>query len=240
MKTAHLNLRYTDDKRAAMFAKGIRKIGYDIQFGLPTSIVEGDLFITWNRIGAANIIAKEYKRIGNRVLVAENASWGNEFAGRKWYHIANELHNTAGKFNAPDEARFDLLGVNLKPFRTSGETVILPQRGIGSKPVTMPNWFVKAALQDHGGRVRKHPGMRDHFPLEDDLKLAGKVVTWGSGAAIKALTWGIPVMSYYPEWIAKQDNTEQSRLTMFRSLAWAQWTYSEIENGEAFQFLLNC
>jgi hypothetical protein len=76
-------------------------------------------------------------------------------------------------------------------------------------------------------------------PLEDDLARCGKVITWGSGAAVKALLWGIPVVSEMPHWIADQQNTDESRLAMFRRLAWAQWRLSEIESGEAFACLLN-
>jgi hypothetical protein len=63
-------------------------------------------------------------------------------------------------------------------------------------------------------------------------------VTWGSGAAVKALMWGIQVESHYPEWIAKQDNTEQGRLEMLRRIAWANWELHEIESGEALECLL--
>jgi len=63
-------------------------------------------------------------------------------------------------------------------------------------------------------------------------------VTWGSGAAVKALTWGIHVESHMPNWIGEQDNTDAGRLEMFRRLAWAQWTLDEIEDGTAFRHLL--
>lgn len=169
------------------------------------------------------------------MLVTENAAWGNGFAGDSWLTIAKNQHNTAGRFPIGDDARWDDLGVELAPWRTDGETVILPQRGIGSPPTAMPrNW-----LKKHHGRVRTHPGTKPCMPLEDDLAHCGRVVTWGSGAAIKALMMGIPVMSDMPDWIGEQDNTDDGRLAMFRRLAWAQWRYSEIESGEAFERLLN-
>ena len=112
--------------------------------------------------------------------------------------------------------------------------MILPQRGIGARPTAMPGGWTKG----HKGRVRAHPGQRDCIPLEEDLKDCGKVITWGSGAAIKALMWGIPVESYMPKWIGKQDNTDAGRLAMFRRLAWAQFRLSEFESGEAFARML--
>lgn len=88
------------------------------------------------------------------------------------------------------------------------------------------------------GRVRPHPGRHHGRPLAEDLTHACRVITWGSGAAVLALLWGLQVESHMPEWIAEQGNTDESRLTMFRRLAWAQWRMSEIASGEAIARLL--
>jgi hypothetical protein len=63
--------------------------------------------------------------------------------------------------------------------------------------------------------------MRECVPLEIDLANASKVVTWGSGAAVKALIWGIRVESHMSKWAGEQDNTDAGRMAMFRRLAWA-------------------
>lgn len=233
-KRAWLNLRL-HKARNEMFAKGLKRHGFEVSQGWAEAPGDDDVFVTWNRIGAANLAAKKYRR----VLVVENASWGNEFAGDLWYHIAKGHHNTGGRLYVGDTDRWDGLGVELPDWRTDGETVILPQRGIGSDPVRMPAWFPRKAQKEHGGRIRKHPGKLKGIPLEADLGSCGKAVTWGSGAAVKALLIGIPVVSYMPNWIAEQNNTDDGRLEMFRRLAWAQWRHSEIESGIAFEYLLN-
>lgn len=235
---AWLNLRYTVEKRRRAFTRGLKSLGYDVQMGITPDPQEGDILVTWNRIGRGANVAKRFESRNLPVLVAENASWGNHYAGTDWYHIARRYHNTAGCFPVGDNARWDNLGVNLAPFRTEGETVILPQRGIGTDPTRMPPHWPRKALKRHGGRVRKHPGRGPQTPLESDLARCGQVVTWGSGAAIKALMMGIPVKSYMPNWIGEQDNTEQGRLAMFRRLAWAQWTLEEITEGLPFRRLL--
>lgn len=232
---AYLNLRYLDDSRARLFRAGLSALGYHIIPGLCTKPEPHDILVSWNRIGAADYAASCFKQHGCPVIIAENASFGNEFAGDRWYHITRDYHNEAGRYPIGGPERWDALGVELTPFRERGETVILPQRGIGPDGSAMPRGW----LHGKNGRVRMHPGKRtDVIPLDKDLANAGRVITWGSGAAIKALMWGIPVQSDFPRWIGQQDNTVEGRLAMFRRLIWAQWRLSEIESGAAFAWLL--
>lgn len=217
----------------------MRRHGYKVVHGHTAEPGDKDIFVTWNRIAIGHSIGKAFQKAERPVLVVENATWGNTFAGEHWYHIARDFHNTSGCFDVGDNDRWDSLDVSLPDFRAHGETVILPQRGIGSKPVAMPDGWARKALKQYGGRIRPHPGMRDHNPLDVDLSNAGRVITWGSGAAVKALMIGIPVISEMPNWIAEQDNTIAGRLDMFRRLAWAQWRHEEIAKGIAFEYLIH-
>jgi hypothetical protein len=73
-------------------------------------------------------------------------------------------------------------------------------------------------------------------------------VTWGSGAAIKAIAAGIPVFHELKCWIgaeAAQFGIEDlehpflgDRHLMFHRLSWAMWTSEELESGEPFRWLL--
>lgn len=235
---AWLNLRYTLPERVRIFQQGLQRCGYRVEIGLPVNAGDKDIFVTWNRIGTANLIAQQFQDSGRRVLVTENAGWGNSFAGDNWYTIGRNFHNTAGCVPVGGNDRWDSLAIDLPPFRADGETVILPQRGIGAAPVAMPFRWPEQALAKYGGRIRRHPGRRPGISLEEDLQNAGRAITWGSGAAVKALLMGIPVASEMPGWIAEQDNTVAGRLDMLRRLAWAQWRWTEIENGEAFEWVL--
>lgn len=227
------NLIPTDAKlyKRDLFHEGLKNAG------LTESHSERcDVLLIWNRYGDAANHATWCEQRGGVVLVAENASWGNDFAGERWYTLARGYHNTAGMFPVGGHERWDSLGVNLAPWRADGgETVVLLQRGIGPQGMAMPARWESPC----GGRVRQHPGMGYGLPLEQDLAHASKVVTWGSGAAIKALMWGIRVESHMPRWIGEQDNTDAGRLAMLRRLAWAQWRVSEIASGEAFQRILD-
>lgn len=235
MKNAYLNLRYSHRERVEAFTQGLNQLGYRVVLGMTQMPNDQDLYVSWNRIGQSDLTARRFKT----VLVAENAAWGNGFMGGRWVSLARNRHNTKGMFPIGENSRWDDLGVELKPFRTEGETVILPQRGIGSPPTAMPREWAESALKRYGGRIRKHPGQRPPTRLlEHDLEKCGRVITWGSAAAIQALMWGIPVVSEMPDWIGQQNNTEADRLRMFRELAWAQVNYDEIRSGEAFARLL--
>lgn len=236
---AWLNLRYTLADRVAAFRRGLERLGYEVIPGSTTAPADGDVLVTWNRIGSGQAAALAFEARGLPVLVAENAAWGNDFAGGHWYTLARNFHNTAGQFPVGGPERWDALGVELAPWRTGGdEVVILAQRAIGAAPVAMPaNWPAQAQAAT-GGRIRVHPGTKPCTPLEADLARAREVVTWGSGAAIKALLLGIPVQSAMPNWIGQQDNTDAGRLAMFRRLAHAQWQLAEIASGEPFSRLL--
>ena len=235
---AWLNLRHSVPERRAAFEAGFRRLGFDVVHGSTISPADCDVLLTWNRIHVGNIAAQAFEARGLPVLVVENSSWGNDFAGCRWLTLARGNHNTADRFPVGGDDRWDRLGVDPAPWRDRGETVILAQRSIGAPPVAMPRGWPERMRNALGARVRVHPGQSAAMPLEQDLARAGTVVTWGSGAAIKALLWGIPVESHMPGWIGEQDNTDAGRLAMLRRLAWAQWQLPEIASGEPMRRLL--
>lgn len=243
MKLAWVNLRHTKDERARLFEAGLRQVGYKIAKGVPCPHERCDAFISWNRIGIADKAAARLAACNVPVLITENASWGNTFAGANWFHMARSWHNMINCFDDGGPERFDRLGVDLLPYRPdNGQAIILLQRGIGTAPVRSPLSFLRQALDDYpGARIRHHPGNKKYpVPLLDDLQGMDKAVTWGSGAAILAARAGLAVASYMPNWIGTHEATEESRLAMFRRLAWAQWRHEEIENGMAFAWLGLC
>lgn len=248
MKRAWIALKEMPHYRRDAFAEGVKRIGYQPEFGLTQRPGPQDLLVIWNRYGASASAAAVFEREGLPVLVAENGYLGNEFAGSRWYAISKNFHNGAGSWPHYGSSRWDSLEVELQPFRLSGEElVLLPQRGIGSEGVAMPRSWELYAAQRSGGRLRPHPGLRSCIPLEQDLAKAYAVYTWGSGAALKALVWGIPVYADMSNWIGasaaarfgeEANRSELARLEMFRRLAWAMWTLEEIESGAALDLLL--
>lgn len=248
MKTAYLNLRIGVPERRAAWHSGLERLGYNVVDLEPMTCAairpkhDSDLFVSWNRHVDGAQAADRFASSGCAVLVTENATWGNTFAGQHWYTVARDYHNLAGAFPIGGAERWDALGVELDPFRAPniGDQVVLASRGIGPIAHRQGRGWPEWAARCYSARIRHHPGKAGTIEaLRNDLAGAWRVITWGSGAAVVALMWGIPVASYMPHWIAEQDNTEAGRLTMFRRLAWAQWRLNEIASGEPIERLLS-
>jgi hypothetical protein len=243
-------LRSPIQYRREAFNSGLQAVG----FKLATAIRDpgpGDCLLIWNRYSGYAEQAQQFERAGASVLVAENAYLPN-LGGRKWYALALGHHNGAGTWpkGAPD--RWDALRADLGPWRApGGEVVILGQRGIGEKGLGSPDGWAERTQKRIGGRIRQHPARGGKaVPLEDDLREASAVVTWGSAAAIRAVTLGVPVWYDFPQWIgalagkpllewgSEPKCDDAARVAMLRRLVWAQWSLQEIESGEAITKVL--
>lgn len=235
-------LREGPHYRRQAFRNGLERNGYTVHYELPAHPKSGEVLVIWNRYGHLDAAAKRFESVGGTVLVSENGYLGNEFAGKRWYAISRSQHNGAGWWPVGGTERWDRLNVPLAPWRDGGhEVVVLPQRGIGPPGVAMPRGW-KAP-----GRVRRHPGLGPCVPLEKDLSQASACITWGSGAALKAIIIGVPVYYDFPKWIGAQAAVRRTeplgapfkgdRLPMLRRMIWAQWTLDEIEDGTAIAAL---
>jgi hypothetical protein len=235
-----------------MFQNGLARLGYTITKDWQRNPRRNDVIVMWNRSRAFEALARVYENSGATVIIAENSYL--PMNGGKAFALALNFHNGAGKWHPGDKPRFE---IEKRPWRSDGDKVlVLPQRGIGSPGVAMPfNWpgVIKPRLEGITARpihVRRHPGISKRGPsLESDLANTWCVVTWGSGAAIKALVAGIPVFHDFPQWIggdgsAKLDGADieapqmEGRDRMLSKLSWAQWLPEEILSGEAFAHLL--
>lgn len=239
--------------RREVFDAGLRRLGYEMA-GHIDRVEPDDLLIVWNRNGSNNEIAQGYLDAGARVIVAENGYIGTDAHGHRLYAMALDHHNGAGRWRVGDDDRWARLNIPLSSWRADGDRlVVLPQRGIGAPGVAMPTVWpfeIRTRLRRATERpffFRDHPGKKGGDPYED-LDGAWAAVTWGSGAAIKAIIAGIPVFHDFDRWIGASAATRGvrdiespwmgDRLPMLRRLAWAQWSAAEIESGEPFKWLL--
>jgi hypothetical protein len=227
--------------RRGAYLEGLKRAGYKPVDSLPDP-KPGDLLLCWNRYGRFHTAACAFERAGGTVLITENGWLGKGWQGGEWFTLCRSHHSGAGYWPEGGPERWDSWGVDLHPWRTGTETIILAQRGIGEPGIASPSGWAERTQKRIGGRVRQHPG-NQKANIEPDLKRAEKVVTWHSGGALKALAYGVPVWYEYPRWIGAGAASkigdplvtdDAKRLAMFRRLAWSMWTLDELRLGEPF------
>lgn len=258
--------------RRDAFEAGMKACGYSLEGDRHIGTVRAtDLLVIWNRYGRGDSLARQFELVGAAVIVAENGyvgasenAYAKPFASvdqrpeTHLYALALNHHNGAGRWHIGEPGRWRDQGIAVRPWREDGEHVlVLPQRGIGPAGVAMPrDWPQSAvrrlqAMTSRPVRLRGHPGNEPAVePLEADLDGAWAAVTWGSGAALKAICAGVPTFCDWRQWIGSpaasvlRDSVEapmrchDCRERMLNRLAWAQSTVAEIATGEPIRRLL--
>jgi hypothetical protein len=237
--------------RRDVFVTGLQRAGFAVEYSPVMRPRPGDVLVIWNRYGQNDIRARAFEAAGVAVIVAENGYLPGP-GGSKTFALSRSHHNGAGSWPVPDGAeRCRAFGFDPAPWRLDGsEFLLLPQRGIGPKGIAMPRDWLDSARGRLVGtgrriRVRAHPGnLAERTPVTVDLSGVYAAVTWGSGAALKALLAGVPVFYDMPTWIGapaaarlddgRNDRFMGDRTAMFERLACAQWTPDEVASGEPF------
>lgn len=242
--------------RREAFVDGLRRAGYELVDN--ASPRPDDLLVVWNRYGGE---ADQWERAGGTVFVAENGYIGCDANGVQYYALAVSGHNGSGRWHVGDAERWRALGIELKPWRTEGEHIVIRgQRGIGSSSMASPaDWHRHASrdlrrLSNRSQVIQEHPGKPACDPrvaaqISDSLIGAHAMCIWSSAAGVRALVDGVPVFYAAPHWICESaavhgvGNVERpkmsdsDRLDAMRRMAWAQWSIAEIATGEPFVLL---
>lgn len=258
--------------RREAFGAGLEAAGYEVVIGLPVRIQPGDALCIWNRYEKTHELACRFERVeGCTVFVAENGYVGpggvspHHMEPRSVYALARGAHNDGSVIRSPGPERWRALGVDLKPWRTAGEHILVcPNRSFGTPGrIQPPDWPEDVCrrlkqVTDREIRVRPHPGNdRPAKPLADDLAGAWACVIWHSSAGVHALIAGVPVICEAPKWICRdttflsglryieemeppREQDSVLRRTALERLAWAQWSLGEIASGEAFRHVMEC
>lgn len=270
---AYCLIRPQPHYRHDAFVAGLAAVGYDVERIPPKGAPgRGDVLVIWNRYGDAEQLADRFEAGGGTVLVAENGYIGSgggtpkltEGPGNHYYALARHAHNGRGEWTVGGPERWEALGVELQPWRTEGEHILIcANRSFGMKGGVMPlDWAVNVAgrLKRVTKRrivIRNHPGnLAAKASLAEDLKNAHACVIWSSSCGVHALVAGVPVICEAPWWICRtaafgslallasdcaprSHGWDKYRREALQRLAWAQWTVSEIANGTAFRHLLS-
>lgn len=229
--------------------EGLLNAGYKLQKGRPGSINNGDIVVMWNRWGENERLADRLEQSGGNLIIAENG-----YTGIGYVALARSQHNGGGWVPQGDCNRLDALKIDFKPYRADGDHVLVcSSRGMGSKKMAEPNTWQSQIVENlrrytkRPIKIRPHPGNwkenHKHLTLYDDLKDAWACVIWNSGAGIRALIEGIPVIACSDYWVLKDISNKVEdienpilfeRKSAFNKLAWSQWSLDEIESGEPF------
>jgi hypothetical protein len=239
------------DHKVEFFLSGLKAAGYKADMAEIHDPKKDDILVVWNRKPSNIDKVTRFEAAGARVIIAENGYIGHADDGARLISLALWHHLGKGWWYVGDEKRYLKHHISVQPWRDGGrEIVILAQRGIGE--ATDQTWAEELCrklqkMTSRPVRVRAHPG-KDPHPLEPDLDDAHAVVTYASGAAIKAIAYGVPCFYMMPDWIGAPaavfgvDDLEcpykGDRRKMFHRIGWAQWTPDEISSGEAFKGLL--
>lgn len=258
MNVAYSLIRSEPHYRADAFCAGLLAAGFEVKQAAPASINPGDVLLIWNRYDRHELACR-FEMAGGTVLVAENGYIGiggvspHSMKVREPYALARGWHNDATVIPEGGPERWNALGVDLEPWRATGEHILVcPNRPFGAPGRAMPpDWPGTVcrklrALTKREVRLRPHPGNNAPAkPLAEDLAGAWAVVIWSSSAGVHALVAGVPVICEAPYWICRDatggtvDNPAMpDRLSALRRLAWGQWSLAEIASGEAFAHLL--
>lgn len=244
MPCAVIHIRKEPAYRREAIKAGLKRLGYTIhdeRKPVPRATCREDLLVLWNRkVGPEEKAAEVWEAQGGTVLVVENAYL--QKVDKTTYAISTHQHNGAGWFPFQGDLRFPKLAIPLKDLvdRPEGYTLVIGQRGIGSKLMASPAlWGEKQmeGLRGRNARLRQHPGnFKPRVPLELELAHARSVRIWSSSAGVRALVEGLPVSYCAPHWVCGCDHDfgVMSRETGLERMAHGQWTVEEIAAGEPF------
>lgn len=197
--------------------------------------------------------------MGHQVLVLERGYLGDRFAYTSLAWNGLNGHGTFGTFE--DDTRLAKLGVQMKPWKTGGDYVLLMGQVPGDASLNGRNmvpWYEQAAMLAQTAyempvRFRPHPKVMQRgdkrkpthsvlstASLEEDLAGAFVAVTWNSNSAVDAVMAGVPTVTMDKGSMAWDvtahrigDIARPNRDKWAKSLACKQWTLDEIESGAA-------
>ncbi|HEY6021946.1 MAG TPA: hypothetical protein VIY48_19415, partial [Candidatus Paceibacterota bacterium] len=100
--------------------RGLKRCGYDVVEAPKQEPNENDILVTWNRLHTVDPHAKRYEAAGAKVVVCENG-----WIGKDTYAISLGQHNGAGWWRVGDANRWSSFGIEVKPYRTKGEHILV-------------------------------------------------------------------------------------------------------------------
>ena len=231
-------------------AEGMRKCGTEARLtNSGPALADDDFIVTWGDKqptqcnGAAHLILecgyingtdRDYK--ANRLRFI-STSWNKRGGLSDWnWHPE------------PSAERWNSLGIELMPWKSDGEYVLLLEQCVGDRAAPDVEKFRKLITSECARRkwplvVRPHPiSRRNQSTLAEDLAGASLAITWCSTASVEAVIAGVPTYTLGPGSITAPVTAHSlsdppymgDRTTWAHRLAHRQWTLDEMRDGSAW------
>lgn len=169
------------------------------------------------------------------------------------YRITRNGYEAGAIRHCPND-RVDDLGIEIRPWRKSGnEVIVCPPTDYFMQAHGCPDWLATTlatlkSVTDRPIIVRKKPkGGEAAVPLRTALETAHALVTHSSNVAIEAVCLGTPVFVAPTSAAAPVGRTDLAQLedpvcperdAWLAHLAYSQYSFEEIEDGRAWKMLL--
>lgn len=250
------------------FAAGLKSLGHTVEYHSG----KGDVAVIWSvlwhgRMRSNQTIMSRYRERGKPVIVIEIGSLKRDTSpeGRDlsatWKIGINGINLPHYFVKGKTSERFQKLGLNLQPWKTSGENILIcSQHERSEQWINMPPtdvWILEKIKQirehtDRPIRIRSHPRfpVRRNFKeynattstgnFTAELNNAWAVVNHCSGPGIEAVLAGVPAFVGDISLAAPVGNTSLStinnplkpdRTQWANDLAWTEWTQQEMAQG---------
>lgn len=221
--------------RASVFRDGFERIG------VPVEVTSDRFRHDGVPVLLGTTLWRGIERDGGEFLLVDRCSFGDT---EKFVSLVWNGHGRRGDHRVPenfDASRWEKHGVKLKPWRESGDRVLL----CGQTETYSPHWDKLedwyAGFRWQATHFRPHPaGINPTtLPIAKTLDDVGRAITLNSSIAVQAVMAGIPT-ECWDEGSMAWDVAGRAcdRLPWCHWLAWTQWSDDEIREGIPWAYLL--
>jgi len=218
---------------------------HQFQEGLDALGIESTLTSSRQRVSDHAILFgttfwKDIEKDGDFLLV-DRASVGDpDYVSLVW-----NGHGRRGDHKVPEDTRGRSLDIKLQPYNISGDRIILCGQTETYSPQydTVSDWYASVPEATH---FKAHPAGDNPTGLRAvrDFQKAKQVITLNSSVAVECVIKGIPTVTMDEGSMAWDVTSHepgvheyQDRGPWLEWLAWTQWSWDEIEQGEPIAHL---
>lgn len=225
--------------------RGLGRLGYEVEH---TRNAPADLLVTWSPwVGSDRAAMADVYAMAKRPVIVMENGWLSPINQTKFYQVARDGWNGAGRFFADGPERWASWGLDFAPWANRGNHhLVIGQRGHPWDARTArPGWHQVLSFPEGSLPIIRRA--KDEIAsLASHLALAFDCHVWSSNAAAWAILLGVPVVQYGPHLMVGELSSVPGDLLQrpprertFERLAWAQWTEEELGRGEPFKRALH-